>query len=125
MSMRRYIAEDYATIQDWWEGNDAFAPDPALLSKDGLIVEDLAASWLYTGNSAIAFIGWPVINPKAGKLAALKALESIFKEQADEAQDAGCLVVFAYTDNPALLKLMSRIGFRIGDQLVTNMILGV
>ena len=125
MNIRAYEDSDYETIQDWWEGHEGCAPDPNLLSDDGLIIDNVAASWLYLGNSCIAFVGWCVANPEIGKLTAMKGLEAILREQAKLAKVQGCLVVFAYTSNPGLLKLMDRVGFRKGDELVTNMILGV
>ena len=123
--MRAYEDSDYETIKSWWELRGDKAPSNLVLSDDGLIIEGVAASWLYTGNSTMALIGWPVVNPKVGCLTAMRALEQILREQAKFARVQGCLVVSAYTNAPALLKLMDKIGFRRGDDTVTNMILGV
>ena len=123
--MRDYETNDYDTIKGWWTEHTGGAPEEFMLSDDGIIIEGVAAAWLYLGNSSMAMVGWPVINPEAGKLTAMKALETILRELARLAKAYGCRVVFAYTADTAWLKLMDRMGFRTGDQLVTNMVLGV
>ena len=65
--IRAFLKSDFPTIEEWWSGHDAKAPVLELLSEDGLIVEDVCAAWLYTGNSTIAFLGWPVGNPEADR----------------------------------------------------------
>jgi hypothetical protein len=125
MNFREYEDEDYDIIEGWWEGHGGQAPDPHLFSNCGRICDGLAASWLYISNSSIAFIGWPVTNPKAPKRTAMKAIRRILEDQRDLANASGASVVFVYTNSPALLKLLDRLGFQVGDRNVTNMISGV
>lgn len=119
------MTTDYPDVADWWKSHGSTPPAEGLLSNLGLIVDDLAASWLYISNSAIAFVGWPVSNGKATPQARIKALRLLLKKQKDMAKDLGFDLVFAYTNDPALLKLYHRLGFQVGDSNMTNMISGV
>ena len=123
--MRYYEDKDYEAIKSWWDAYYGVAPDPNVLSEDGLVIEGVAASWLYMGNSALALIGWPVVEPNIGRRTAMIALEQIFREQVTVAKASGCLMISTYTAHPAILKLMAKIGFRKGDEGVTNMMIGV
>jgi len=67
--MKVFTSEDYGMIKSWWEGHDAPVVPEHGLSRTGLIAysgdKPVAAAWLYSTDSSVAFLEHFVSNPDA------------------------------------------------------------
>lgn len=118
LKARYYRSEDYETLVAWWRGFDCAPPPPALLPPSAVMVErdgkPLAYSHVWLANAKVAIIGLTICDPALpGMLrhkATMAALEAVIKIGKAHAGPDGCL--WSCTDNPGLVKMYERLGFK-------------
>lgn len=131
LEARYFREEDYDTLVAWWRGFDSAPPPRDLLPPSAVIVEGdgkpMAYSHVWLANAKVAIIGLTVCNPAlSGKLrvaATMMALDAVIKIGRAHAGPGGCL--WSCTDNPGLVKMYERVGFKnAGDASTFHMALG-
>lgn len=111
-------------VSGWWKEHTGQIIEEFLLSDKGLIVGEICAGWLYLGNSAIAFMGWPVGNPAVDGRKVYTAMEIMIQQMREIARKHGAVALLSYTNIPGILKLQDKMGFIVGDEAITNMVIG-
>lgn len=125
MKIKPYDDNKHSEVMDWFVGHGWDAPPIDVLPEDGFVVEGVAAGWIYFGEPKMAFIGWPVGNPKANRKEVYLGLELVLSTLGTLAKDRGAKLIWAWTSKPGLLKLYERLGYIVGDANSTNMVLGL
>jgi hypothetical protein len=90
---RMFQPKDYSQIERWGCARDVAPPPIGLLSDLGLIVDDVAAGFLYITNSDICFLEGFITNPEADKNDRHEALNGITLELINLAKEAGCKLI--------------------------------
>lgn len=107
MNVRKYSPLDYEVVGEWFKDR-AFPMEAWMLPSNGWVYEDqhgpLAACWLYTGDTPIAFLEWSVTRPKASPLKALKAMKQCIKSAQEFAKDIGLRAVLQFIPDERLVK---------------------
>lgn len=67
VKIRKFKPEDYGQLASWAADRDVSLPPLDALSTIGLIVDDVAAGFLYFTNSSIALLEGFIANPKTDK----------------------------------------------------------
>lgn len=101
MKPRLVTTQDIETVKEWWSTrfNLATGPLEEYLSETGVIIDDVAALWLYPTNSKIMLVGWPISNPKAGGAERRKALQMLLAEAEKVAKASGYTYLFSMVAN--------------------------
>jgi len=118
---------DFAELQSWVKGHKWEAPLPSeYLSETGFIAEDagvnLAACWLICTNAKMAWVGWPVINPRADRAKAREGLDEVFDAISQEASSRGYKYLITTSNIPSLVDRYKKHGFLECDLGVTQLI---
>lgn len=117
---------DLGEVKGWWE--DHAGPFPhmeSLISRTGIIIPNLCASWLYLTDSNMSFLGWTVSRPDAPVRDVHRGIKQVYEELAELAKENGTKVIMSLTPNKGLIKILKSIGFMEGDLNATTMLLGV
>jgi len=122
LTVRRYTAEDYPLVNDWWQARHGAAEDLAagMLPPLGAIVEDaegpLCALWCCeVFGVGIGYLEWPVSRPGLTVARALGAFEfaiqSLVKLAGKCCDPPGEYKCFRATPDPVLFRAMRKLGF--------------
>jgi hypothetical protein len=119
--------EDFKEICTWWEKYPNWEPvHPEVLPPIGFIAtldgERLAACWVYTTDSCIAWLEYIVGNPFIEKELRSRALNACIAEASRDALDCGAKTVFTSSNNSRLIERLKELGFIEGDKDVTQLI---
>jgi hypothetical protein len=113
--------EDEPDIMSWYvgQGFESEIPREALPSR-GVMVDGLACAWLYETDSALGWIGFPVINPEANKAKAFRALDAVFDFILEFSSELNMKVMFTSFGHTSLKRLALLKNFNEGDTNVSN-----
>ena len=124
MIIRRYEHSDLETLQDWYRQHKLPNLTEAMLSSNGLIVEDeqgpLCAGFVYSTDSATAMIEGVSKNPEAPRELTDEALEVLIGELTILARELGFSYLFAYSNKRSAINRFEKTGFsRVYENTVT------
>ena len=121
MTPRLIEEHEIPEVMKWYtaQGFEMDIPLVALPSR-GSYVDDLACAWLYQSDSALGWVGFPVINPDANKARAFKALDLIFDHIISLAEDLDMKVLTATFGHKSLKRLSVLKNFIEGDTNISN-----
>ena len=103
-------AKVWFTLQGWPEMQDW------MLSTTGYCIPGLAAVWLYTMNSGIAWMEHLVANPLADRDERRKALKELALFVEEEAKRLGYKALLTMTNNPGASRVYEQVGYATGDK---------
>lgn len=113
MRPRRFDNADVELLNGWLDGHGK----PANLTENelpavGLIVDDVAAGFLYVTDSSVAFLENFVSNPKAPKRKVREAVDEIIKRLMIFAHEAGISRLVGLTTRKSMAKRAQAAGFQ-------------
>jgi hypothetical protein len=112
MEARPFELFDYPMISQWYLAQMEPCPPLDLLPKNGFIVEDICAGFLYLTDSRLGIIDLYISNPEISKDYRDKALNLVTLEIIDKAKEYNCRVLIA-TSNIAAVKRRTELhGFK-------------
>lgn len=107
-------------IQKWWESRQDIDFPVGLLPDIGKVMYDeehpVAAAFLYTTNSKIAWVGWPISDPESDKDIRDEALDRIFRNLHDLAKQKKHTMIWSTSGIPSLQERLERLGYIVGDK---------
>lgn len=123
MNIRKVdIQKDYEMLAKWWLHHGWGDVPAIILPKEGFIVNEICAGFIYQTDSKIAWIEYIVSDPASEKEYRAQSLDILIDNLIKRAKELGFLVAFATLEHPALIERYKKHGFVIGDSKVTNMI---
>jgi hypothetical protein len=118
------VLRDYACIKRWWAAHKWQSVPVPMLPKTGLVAEasdkPLAAGFIYSTDSGIAWLEWIVSDPQSDKLVRNKALNALIDALVKLAGERGFKAVFTSSNHPKLMERYQELGFAATDQGVTH-----
>lgn len=127
LSIRAVEDADRATLESWWRGHGIDPLPPEALPPNGFLAEcdglPLAAAWLYTTDSCIAWLEWFVRNPQATREQMDGALETLIDEACARARELGFELVFCAARHDSLLRKLVATGFTAWENKSMSLLL--
>jgi hypothetical protein len=115
-TVEKFIPEvHYSDVSTWWQGHGWPIIPMNLLPSRGFIVPGLAAGFLYSTDSSLAWMEWIVGNPHASAKQVYVAIKNIVEKISDTATEDGFDTVFTAIRQTGLEKLYSKVGFITTD----------
>ena len=111
--MREYKPEDYEQLMSWWLKRNKNPINPDLFSDTGFIVDGVAAVFLYTTNSKIAYLECMICNPDVDKSITDKALNNLTELAAEAARQMGYKALMATATNKNVIIRAIKHGFQV------------
>lgn len=109
--VRQFDHTDLATVNRWYEGHEKPGMPLGALPQYGLIVENVAAGFLFTTDGDFAIIEAYVANPQSEKTQRSEALDRITAGLVEHARAQGFKSVLALSRHPAIEARAQRLGF--------------
>jgi hypothetical protein len=120
--VRAYTPSDYKDLEQWWKDQNWDPVPPSILPDLGFIVPGVAAGFLYTTNSTVAWMEWIVANPKKTFEIRDEALNAVLKTIESRAKELGFSTILISTSNKRLLeRLVNSHNYVIADKSMTNL----
>ena len=119
MQPRLFSAKsDMAELNKWHQGHGLGSIRAGALPQVGLVVPGVAAGFLYSTDSDLAFLDGYTTNPRATLRARSKAIDVITNGLVQFAHDVGFRQVLAYCKPSTARRAFKRHGFAILDSHV-------
>ena len=122
MEIRKFQKEDHPMVCSWWKAHSWPLIPIEMLPTTGVIVDDVAAGFLYKTDSKIAWIEFIVTDPVSDKAHRSEALDKLISSLSEEAKSDGYALIFTSVEHPKLLARNQEHGFAVTDTNMTNMI---
>lgn len=116
MEVRKYLPNDYETLQGWMQARGTHMPPPLHLSDRGFLVPGIACIFLYKTFSNLAWLEYFVSNPQATDDERLEAFKAGMAEVKKECKQAGITRILCYTALPAVIAAASVFGFKHNEE---------
>lgn len=113
-------AEQYGQLSTWWRGH-GWTPPPLEILPPLHVVTRHAAGFVYVSDP-VAWLEWLVTDPSAPVQARAKDLLRVIKACEKLARSKGAKWVFSSTNRPALVTVLERCGYLVGDRETTQMV---
>lgn len=116
MAVRPYEPKDLDAINRWYVAHGKAPITDDLLPATGAIVDDVAAGFLYSTDSAVSVLDGFVTSPDAPLRRRFEALLGIIDHLSSVAKENGAQRVVGFTRSHGMERLVQRLGFaRKGD----------
>jgi len=119
MFVRTFTDDDYEDVGKWWIAQGWPVLPLELLPDMGIIVEvngnKACVGWLYTSNSKLAWLGWPVANPDVSSFSRGKAVLKMIETLEGAAKGLGYSAIMTFSEIPAMLKAYEHENWHIGE----------
>lgn len=112
MRARLHTENDLETLNHWYKGHGGTGIDAGCLPKIGIIVEDIAAGFLYRTDSDIAFLDNFVSNPNAKPREVYRAINFILEHLTQAAVEMGYKRMFGFTKKDSMHRRAVDAGFK-------------
>jgi hypothetical protein len=122
MKVRRFISSDYNDLVNWWKAQKWTPVPEDHLPEYGLVIDGIAAGFIYRTDSKFALLEFVIANPNTTKEERSEALDLIIDDLLFIAKELGHSTVFTSLEHPKLLERYEKHGFIPTDKNVTNMI---
>jgi hypothetical protein len=114
------LDKDYATLCKWWSKYDTNIPE-RVLSNIGLMVEDVAAAWLYITNSEFAIIAFPISNKEVSSAVKDEVFSIIIKRLEGIARSLNYTIISVHSEIDSMIERYKRLGYTVTDDNMTNL----
>lgn len=114
--IRTYEKKDYETLCKWWDAWKWPSIPEKFLSDIGIISNDTAAGFLYTTNSAIAWIEWLVSDPLVPATRRSDAVDEVIMMLTEIAVARDFKAIFTSTNKDSLEQRLVKHGFVVTDR---------
>ena len=112
MLARPYVDTDYPEIVNWHMAWEKPTPPQHLLPKNGFIIPEVCAGFLYLTDSSLGIIDIYICNPKVPKYERNKYLNILTTEILTLAKQLGCKSLLATSNIDAIKKRSEFHGFK-------------
>lgn len=106
-------------VQRWWESRQGVDFPLRMLPDIGRVAlsnrQPIAMAFLYTTNSKVGWIGWPVSDPEASKELRSETLDIVLESLHEVAKAKGIELIWTTSGIPALQKRFEELGYVVGD----------
>lgn len=124
--VRKFIPVlDYPTICSWWIVHEFPVVPFSYLPKNGFIVPNKAACFVYNADSKIAMMEWLVSNPDLDFDERNQVVNELLGAMLKWCQEHGYSHVFTTTNKDRLRERLEAIGFKKTDENVTHYLIGL
>jgi len=123
--VKNYSPEDYSTVCTWWAARGWPCLPEVLLPQTGIVVQDIAAGFVYKTNSSLALMEWIVTNPKASSEDRNQGLSLLLDGCISLAKELGSTMIITSLSDKGLIERYSKHGFMATDTEMTNMVRGL
>lgn len=106
---------DYATLQIWWAGHGQESVPLELLPLTGFIVDDLAACFVYSTDSAICILEAAIANPESHWEERKQALNALIDQAKAWAKSNGYKVILSSSNNAHVIQKLETRNFLKSD----------
>jgi len=120
--MRFFEPKDYEIICEWWKEYDYPIVPLDCLPKNGLIIENLCAGFLYSTDSALCWLEFVVGNPKATKEERSKGLDELIEGLVVLAKTKEFKYALASVEHPNLKDKVKKLGFMETNTCMSNFV---
>lgn len=127
MEARRLTAEELPEVLGWFKAWTGVELTKSLLSDYGFVFE--VEKHLYAAcfafpviGAEIAFLGWPIANPKISKESRSVALDQVMLKAEDFLKQAGYKYITTYSSKDSVEARFKKHGYVEGDKVVTQLI---
>lgn len=125
MTLELYTPLEHAfLLKSWWESRQGVDFPTRLLSNLGYVAyeEDkaVATAFLFTTNSKVALLGWPISDPESTPEVRDAALTKIYKGLHGIAKDLGFELIWSTSGIPALQQRLLGLGYTVGDENINQ-----
>lgn len=125
MRARKYTDDDYCFIKKWFQEHGKSAPAESELPATGIIVDDIAAGFLYKTDCSIAMLECFVSNPKANKREVLKAINFIIEQLTVVAELIGYSKICGFTRKRSMKRVAKKLMFQQAERNYTLISKGI
>jgi len=119
MFVRAFKDSDYEEVSKWWNKQGWPSLPVELLPDTGIVVEChgkmCCVGWLYTSNSELAWLGWPVANPDAPAFSRGRAVLKMIETLESLAKELGYSALMTFSEVPAMMKAYEQKDWKIGE----------
>lgn len=119
--MRFVEDKDLETLGNWWAAYNFPVVPKESLPKNGLIIDNVCAGFLYCTDSNIAWLEFVVGNPSLSKEERKVGLNELLFGLAGLAKELGYGVLFSSVTHPSLMDRYLETGFQKTDTNMTNL----
>lgn len=117
----RFIEDtDYETLSTWWAAYKFPVVPKDSLPKNGFIIDNTCAGFIYCTDSNIAWLEFVIANPHASKEARKEGLQKLLLGLTGLAKELGYKVIFSSVNHSGLMERYLEAGFEKTDQNMTN-----
>lgn len=106
------LPDDLPEINLWMRGWDKNNIQAQMVPPQGFIEPGVACGFMISTNSHVAFLEYFIVNPKAGKVARMIALDTIADLLIKAAHGGGVLQIYAMSSHPTIYKLCEKHKFK-------------
>jgi len=130
-NLKKLTKSDYKLLDKWWKGWGWPTPSQEFLPEDGeggfMVLENetpLCAGFIYFTNSKVAWIDW-IISSKEFEDKEIKhdAVKFLLHSLTKVAQDTGFKFAYTLTSNEGLIKTFKEVGYNIGYEKNTDLLI--
>ena len=122
MKTRIVEDEDLYEILGWYKDQGFPANfDQNLLPPTGVWVPGHACGWLYESDSALGWLGFPVVSPHVSRENGFKALSAVFDEIDIIARESGIAILTTAFSHTSLQRMASLKNYEVIDTDVKTM----
>lgn len=130
LNVRRITENDWDTLKQWWKDwGFEFIPSKDFLPDNGtggLIVEKhgepIVSTFMYTTNSGVCALGWPLSNKNYKSEDRAVAVEFLNKACEEMWKAHGGKFLFFWGDNKKYIDCLKQQGFNEGDNNYSHLI---
>lgn len=116
------LNNDYDTLSSWWkEYNWPVIPKDSL-PKNGFIIDNTCAGFVYCTDSNIAWLEFIVANPRISRDERKAGLQNLLSGLTGLAKELGYAYVFTSTNHANLEERLVEMGYKVQDRNVTHLI---
>lgn len=115
------LETDYNTLSSWWKHYNFPVIPKDSLSKNGFIIDNTCAGFIYCTDSNIAWLEFIVANPSISRDQRQNGLIDLISGLTGLAKELGYSHVFTSTNHPNLEKLLVETGYTLQDRNVSHL----
>lgn len=114
--------KDYATVCTWWVEHKWPIMPLVSLPKTGLVVDDVCACFLYTTDSDVMALAFPISNPKKSDEERSAGLDLMINDAKILAKERGIRLLATRASNKSLIERYKKSNFKIIDTNVPGLV---
>lgn len=116
------LDKDYDVISSWWKSYKFPVIPREALPKNGFIIDETCAGFIYSTDSSISWLEFVVANPSLSKEERKQGLQKLLLGLTGLAKELGYSIIFSSVNHSSLMERYKEVGFEQSDTNMTNFI---